>query len=71
MHDLQNHDEITYQLVELDARSDQVFRLNGREFSGRQLLDALSGAVEAAVTTDNRCEIRIERLTGKTLILAR
>lgn len=37
VHDLQNHDEITYQLVELDARSDEVFCLNGKEFSGRQL----------------------------------
>ena len=36
-HDLQNHDEITYQLVELEARSDEVLRFQGQEVSGRQL----------------------------------
>lgn len=37
VHDLQNHDEITYQLVELDARGDELFEIGGKEVSGRQL----------------------------------
>jgi trehalose synthase len=41
VHDLQNHDEITYQLVELDARGEEVFELNGQEITGRQLRDRL------------------------------
>jgi len=41
VHDLQNHDEITYQLVELDARGDEVFRLNGEEVLGRQLREQM------------------------------
>lgn len=37
VHDLQNHDEITYQLVELDFRGDETFEVGGREVFGRQL----------------------------------
>lgn len=37
VHDLQNHDEITYQLVELDHRANEQFRVQGRIFTGRQL----------------------------------
>ncbi|OAI57920.1 hypothetical protein AYO47_00060 [Planctomyces sp. SCGC AG-212-M04] len=37
VHDLQNHDEITYQLVELDARGDEQFEINGTKVSGREL----------------------------------
>src|SRR5205085_1069773 len=41
VHDLQNHDEITYQLVELDARGDEIFRVAGNEVTGRQLRDKM------------------------------
>jgi len=41
VHDLQNHDEITYQLVELDFRGDETFRVGGREVPGRQLRERI------------------------------
>jgi maltose alpha-D-glucosyltransferase/alpha-amylase len=41
VHDLQNHDEITYQLTELDARGDELFRLGGEEVSGRKLRERM------------------------------
>jgi trehalose synthase len=41
VHDLQNHDEITYQLVELDARGDELFQIDGKEVSGRQLRERM------------------------------
>jgi trehalose synthase len=37
VHDLQNHDEITYQLVELDYRGDETFTIDGKKVTGRQL----------------------------------
>jgi maltose alpha-D-glucosyltransferase/alpha-amylase len=37
VHDLQNHDEITYQLVEPDHRKDRVFVLGGQKMTGKQL----------------------------------
>jgi maltose alpha-D-glucosyltransferase/alpha-amylase len=37
VHDLQNHDEITYQLVEPDHRKDKVFVLGGQKQTGKQL----------------------------------
>ncbi len=41
VHDLQNHDEITYQLVELDARGDELFTIDGKEMSGRKLREQM------------------------------
>lgn len=37
VHDLQNHDEITYQLVALDARGDDGLNFKGAKISGRRL----------------------------------
>ncbi len=37
IHDLQNHDEITYQLVELQSRGAEVFNVEGKSMTGRQL----------------------------------
>jgi trehalose synthase len=37
VHDLQNHDEITYQLVELEHRGDEVFTVGGKKMTGWQL----------------------------------
>jgi trehalose synthase len=41
VHDLQNHDEITYQLVELDHRKDQTFVVNGKRVTGKQLREKM------------------------------
>lgn len=41
VHDLQNHDEITYQLNELDHRKDETFRLDGKKTTGKELRDRL------------------------------
>jgi maltose alpha-D-glucosyltransferase/alpha-amylase len=41
VHDLQNHDEITYQLVELDARGDELFEIQGQQVSGRRLREQM------------------------------
>jgi trehalose synthase len=37
VHDLQNHDEITYQLVPLEFRGDQTLEFEGRKVTGHQL----------------------------------
>jgi len=37
VHDLQNHDEITYQLVQLEFRGDKPLEFKGRKVTGRQL----------------------------------
>ena len=37
VHDLQNHDELTYQLPELKHRRDEPFTINGKTMSGGQL----------------------------------
>lgn len=47
VHDLQNHDEITYQLVELEHRSDEIMTLDGREFTGRQLRQRILNEMRA------------------------
>ena len=41
VHDLQNHDEITYQLTELDGRGDELFEVNGEKVYGRQLRERM------------------------------
>src|SRR5215218_521728 len=41
VHDLQNHDEITYQLVELDHRKDEVFTVDGQKRTGRELREQM------------------------------
>jgi maltose alpha-D-glucosyltransferase/alpha-amylase len=41
VHDLQNHDEITYQLTELDGRGDELFEVNGEQVYGRQLRERM------------------------------
>lgn len=49
VHDLQNHDEITYQLVELDARGDEMFKIGGKEVSGRKLREGMLQAMREQV----------------------
>jgi maltose alpha-D-glucosyltransferase/alpha-amylase len=41
VHDLQNHDEITYQLVEPEHRKDETFDIGGRSQTGKQLRDRM------------------------------
>src|SRR5947199_2409804 len=41
VHDLQNHDEITYQLVELDHRKDETFTLGGKKVTGKELREQM------------------------------
>ena len=41
VHDLQNHDEITYQLVGLDALGDETVQYHGQAIAGRQLRDQI------------------------------
>lgn len=41
VHDLQNHDEITYQLVELDHRKDEQLTLGERTLTGKELREQL------------------------------
>jgi len=41
VHDLQNHDEITYQLNELDHRKDKTFTLNGKKMTGKELRERM------------------------------
>jgi trehalose synthase len=52
VHDLQNHDEITYQLVELDARGDELFRIGGKEVSGRQLRERMLNEMRTKAAGD-------------------
>jgi trehalose synthase len=37
IHDLQNHDEITYQLVDLGSRETESFTVGGRQVTGKEL----------------------------------
>lgn len=50
VHDLQNHDEITYQLTELDGRGDEIFKIEGEEISGRRLREQMIREMRTKVT---------------------
>jgi maltose alpha-D-glucosyltransferase/alpha-amylase len=41
VHDLQNHDEITYQLVEPEHRKDRVLAVGGRKLTGKELREGM------------------------------
>jgi trehalose synthase len=47
VHDMQNHDEITYQLMELDYRGDDTFRFGDRKITGRQLREGVLDEMRA------------------------
>jgi maltose alpha-D-glucosyltransferase/alpha-amylase len=49
VHDLQNHDEITYQLVEPEHRKDQVLAVGGEKLTGKQLRDRMLQQMRAKV----------------------
>src|SRR5262249_44909730 len=61
VHDLQNHDEITYQLVELDARGDEVFQVNGTEVPGRQLREQMLREMREKASGDRAPHNRLYR----------
>lgn len=52
VHDLQNHDEITYQLVELDHRKDETFEIRGQKVTGKQLRERMLEEMRARATGD-------------------
>ena len=57
VHDLQNHDEITYQLAALDARGDETVQFHGRPIAGRnlkaQILDEMRSKAAGAAAPYN------------------
>src|SRR5205085_5903545 len=52
VHDLQNHDEITYQLTEPEGRADESFTVGGRTVTGRQLKDGMLAAMRERAAGD-------------------
>jgi trehalose synthase len=52
VHDLQNHDEITYQLTEPEARKDETFTVGGKALTGGQLRDGMLDAMRSKVAGD-------------------
>jgi trehalose synthase len=49
VHDLQNHDEITYQLVEPEHRKDQPLEVNGKKVTGKGLKEDMLAAMRSRV----------------------
>lgn len=47
VHDLQNHDELTFQLTEPEGRKDETFAVGGRKLTGRQLKDEVLAAMRS------------------------
>lgn len=47
VHDLQNHDELTFQLTEPEGRKDETFEVGGRKVTGRQLKDEILAAMRS------------------------
>jgi maltose alpha-D-glucosyltransferase/alpha-amylase len=47
VHDLQNHDELTFQLTEPEGRKDETFTVGGRKLTGRQLKDEMLAAMRS------------------------
>lgn len=49
VHDLQNHDEITYQLVEPEHRKDQALMIGGQQRTGKELKESMLAAMRRQV----------------------
>ncbi|MFO0927365.1 MAG: hypothetical protein U0736_10040 [Gemmataceae bacterium] len=47
VHDLQNHDELTFQLTEPEGRPDETFTVGRRKRTGRQLKDEMLAAMRS------------------------
>ena len=52
VHDLQNHDELTFQLTEPEGRKDETFAVGGQKLTGRQLKDAMLAAMRTKAAGD-------------------
>jgi maltose alpha-D-glucosyltransferase/alpha-amylase len=52
VHDLQNHDELTFQLTEPEGRKDETFTVGGRKLTGRQLKDEMLAAMRSRAAGD-------------------
>jgi trehalose synthase len=52
VHDLQNHDELTFQLTEPEGRKDETFALGGRKITGKQLKDEMLAAMRSKAAGD-------------------
>jgi trehalose synthase len=52
VHDLQNHDELTFQLTEPEARKDEKFAVGKRTLTGRQLKDEMLAAMRSKAAGD-------------------
>jgi trehalose synthase len=52
VHDLQNHDEITYQLVGLDALGDETVQFHGRPIAGKKLREQILDEVRSKAAGD-------------------
>jgi trehalose synthase len=53
VHDLQNHDEITYQLVQLDAQGDKEFLYHGKKTSAREIRNQVLQEMRAKADGEN------------------
>jgi trehalose synthase len=47
VHAMQNHDEITYELVHFTEHADERFELNGEELTGSEIRDKIVGEMES------------------------
>lgn len=47
VHDLQNHDELTFQLTEPEGRKDETFAVGRRKLTGKQLKDEILAAMRS------------------------
>jgi len=52
VHDLQNHDEITYQLVPLESRGDETLEFKGRRVTARALREQVLNEMRSAEAGD-------------------
>jgi maltose alpha-D-glucosyltransferase/alpha-amylase len=52
VHDLQNHDELTFQLTEPDGRADEEFTIGARKVTGKQLKEEMLAAMRAKAAGD-------------------
>jgi len=52
VHDLQNHDELTFQLTEPEGRKDETFAVGGRKLTGKQLKDEMLAAMRSKAAGD-------------------
>lgn len=52
VHDLQNHDELTFQLTEPEGRKDETFTIGTRKLTGKQLKDEILESMQSKAAGD-------------------